>query len=248
MTRKPLAALAGALLVVPVVASLLPASAAPTESTVHVSLPRDVVPGDDEAFIQGAVLDRAGRYVDGVTVEAIAKNGKVEASSITYENPAEDQDHGFYRLYVAPGTYKVRLKSEKGDEQQFRTQVLPGKIKVRDGAVKELEDVVVTLKKPSASKTTATMVSKKVKPGRVAQVKVRVVCADVVPVVGKVLVTVDGRKRSVGVLTKRSNGKVVVNVPKGQKPGAHTVGVAFLGADAVKPSKAKPVGFVVTKK
>ena len=41
-------------------------------------------------------------------------------------------------------------------------------------------------------------------------------------------------------------GKVVVNVPKGQKPGAHTVSVAFLGADAVKPSKAKPVGFVVT--
>lgn len=249
MSRKTLAtAVAGALLVVPAAAALLPASATPAEpTTLRAPLP-EVVPGDDEAFIQGAVVDRAGRYVDGVTVEAIARNGQVEASSITYENPDEDQDHGFYRLYVSPGTYQVRFSSEKGDAVQFRTQVLPTRLKVRDGAVKELKDVVVTLKRPSASRTTAAMVAKKVKPGRVAQVKVRVVCADVAPVLGKVQVTVDGRKRVVAVLAKRADGRVVVNLPKGQKPGTHTVTVAFLGADAVKPSKAKAVTFVVTRK
>lgn len=249
MSRKPLvAALAGALLVVPVAATLLPASATPAASnTLRAPLP-EVVPGDDEAFIQGAVVDRAGRYVDGVTVEAIAKSGQVEASSITYENPDEDQDHGFYRLYVSPGTYKIRIRSEKGDDQQFRTQVLSAKVKVRDGAVKELKNVVVTLRKPSASRTTVTLASKKVRADRSALVSIRVVCADVLPVTGRVQLTVDGRKRSVAVLTSRAKGKVVVAVPAGRKPGTHTVAATFLGNDAVRSSKAKPVTFVATRK
>lgn len=249
MTRTTIAAaVAGALLVSPAVIALLPASAAPTEPATGDVVLRTVSPQDDEAFIQGAVLDRAGRYVDGVTVEALGKGGAVEASSITYENPDEDQDHGFYRLYVSPGTYKIRLSSEKGVDQPFRTVVLPGKVKVRDQDVREVKDVVVTLKKPSASRTVATMVTKRVKVGRAVQVKVRVTCEDVAPVVGKALISVDGRKRSIAVLTKRAGGKVVVTVPRGQKPGNHTVQVTFLGSDAVKASKAKPVGFVVTRK
>lgn len=249
MSRTSLAAaVAGALLAVPAVAALLPASATPTEPTTLLRALPDVAPGEDEAFIQGAVLDRAGRYVDGVTVEAIARGGAVEASSISYENPDEDQDHGFYRLYVTPGTYAVRFSSEKGDDLRFRTVVLRAKVKVRDQDVRELPDTVLTLQRPSASRTTATMVTKKVRSGRPVQVRVRVACDDVLPVTGRVQVSVDGRKPLTSVLSRRSGGKLVVNLPQRQRTGTHTVQVSFLGGDAVKASRAKPVRFVVARR
>ncbi|MGZ4456101.1 MAG: Ig-like domain repeat protein [Nocardioides sp.] len=214
-------------------------------STSGLSAP--TAPHKGRAWIQGAVTDQAGHYLDDVNVEALDADGGVTASSITYEDPDGGHPHGFFRLYVPAGKYQVRFSSLDGEP--FRTAYYS-----EDGAVKNLTVVSKQIRVLDttallhagkvASTTKASLADSSILTTDNGLVRFSVSSKFVDPVDGKVKVTVDGDSAGTVTLSDGAGKLKLDRLPAGQ----HDIGVAYLGSTTVKGSKAATAVLTVKKK
>ncbi len=95
------------------------ATAAPTADggaapTLAAQLTPDAPPAG-RTWIQGVVVDQAGRPRDNVLVQAFVPwERKPRASWLTYADPAGGEPHGWFRLYVPGGPntwYQLKFSS-----------------------------------------------------------------------------------------------------------------------------------------
>jgi hypothetical protein len=209
-------------------------------------------PERGHAWIQGTVVDRAGRLLDGVNVEAYAVGdlrGDPVASWETYEDPQDGPEHGWFRLYgLTPGSYKVKFSSLPGTPKRARYRsIWSWPVTVDNREIVELGRTAVTLVRLVPATLTAKIVDATLKPSQAPQLRLALSAVEVRPVIGSVRVTVDRRKARAATFRPGDRGRVVVTLPR-QSLGWHTVSFAFAGNDAVAPtSKPVSVRFKVTR-
>ncbi|WP_028643469.1 carboxypeptidase-like regulatory domain-containing protein [Nocardioides sp. URHA0020] len=229
-----------------------PAASADAEPTSSLRLvPTKPEPGT--GWIQGTVVDRAGRLLDGVDVEAYDVRDLREdpdadpvANWQTYEHPQGGPEHGWFRLYdLAPGTYKVKITSPSGTPKKERYRTLWTKpVKVGKGSIVRLGPTAITLVNRVPAKLTVQVVDARVKTGQSPRLKLRLSSADVRAITGSVRVRVDRQRVRLATLKASHQGRLTVTLPR-QALGRHEVAVTFAGNSAVAASS-KPV--VVTFK
>jgi hypothetical protein len=255
MSRRTLAAAAiaiGGLLITP---QVLPASAAaPGSSDASVAALADPRPPVGKAWLVGVVTDQAGHPLQGVTVEAWQADPETgeptatepTASDITYENVAEDDQEGYFRLEVPIHTYYLIVISRPTDD--FRTFRYNSGDPIKAGLrkVRQLGTSAVSYVEAQGSKTSAKLSPSTVKVNKPAKVTVTVTCKNVDPVLGKVTAAVGGKKVT-GTLKQSSNGKITLTLPKLKKAGKYPVVVSFAGDSFVKKSTAKKLTLTVKK-
>ncbi|VXC22938.1 Ig-like domain-containing protein [Nocardioides sp. AX2bis] len=260
--RSPLALLATGALTAAVVPGLGfvagvaagPVAAAPPDAVAGTGLlATPDAPPQGRAWLEGLVVDQAGRRLDDVVVQAfdvddLAADADAEpvSSWLTYADPADGPAHGFYRLYVPQGrtaSYEVRLSSPEGAADPYRARTLDDAVvvgggKKQPGEVKELGTAVMTLER-KADATVRLKASRDVsKPGRTARLAVTVTSPDVDPVTGRLLLGVDGRTRGRQPLTRQDDGRAAFTLPA-LKPGKHTLTVRYAGSDLVRATSGR---------
>src|SRR5690242_10410638 len=193
---RPLVAALSLLLGIGVVSHAVPDSVDP--STLAVAADRDpsyrlmpTRPERGHAWIEGTVVNRAGRLLDGVDVEAYAVDdlrGEPVASWQTYEDPEDGPEHGWFRLYgLTPGTYKVRISSAPGTPKKARYRtVWTRAVTVGNRDVERLGSTAVTSVTKAAARLTAALADATLRPSQAPQVRLGLTAADVRPVLGAV--------------------------------------------------------------
>ncbi|KQW47042.1 hypothetical protein ASC77_17820 [Nocardioides sp. Root1257] len=209
-------------------------------------------PERGRAWIEGTVVDRAGRLLDGIDVEAYDVDdlhGDPVASWQTYEDPEDGPEHGWFRLYgLTPGTYKVKISSAPGTPKKARYRTIwTRSVTVGNRDVQQLGSTAVTSVIKAAPRLTAALADATLKPAQAPQVRLGLTAAGVRPVLGSVRVVVDHRPGRAATFRATDRGRVTVALPR-QSLGWHTATFAFAGNDAVAPST-KPivVRFKVTR-
>jgi hypothetical protein len=209
-------------------------------------------PAKKRAWIQGVVTDQAGHPLDDINVEAVPANdpgADPVASWITYEGPQVGEEHGWFRLYVPAGSYRVRFSSLSDDAEQFRSAFY-----AEDGAtrtltvlgrqIRELDTTQLVHVGRVASRTTARLVAATVRADQRAVVKVAAVSRFVAPIAGKVRVTVDRRSVATATLV---GGAARVVLPR-LAPGRHSVTATFLATGTVAQSTSPAQKLTVKRK
>jgi hypothetical protein len=255
MPRRTLAAAAiaiGGLLITP---QVLPASAtAPGSSDASAAALADPRPPVGNAWLVGVVTDQAGHPLQDVTVEAWQADPETgaptatapTASDITYENVAEDNQEGYFRLEVPIHDYYVIVISRPTDD--FRTFRYNGGDPIKAGLrkVRQLGTSQISYLEAQTSRTSAKLSPSTVKVNKPAKVTVTVACKNVDPVLGKVTAAVGGKK-VIGTLKQSSKGKITLTLPKLKKAGKYPVVVSFVGDSFVQKSTAKKLTLTVKK-
>lgn len=195
-----------------VAAGLAPSSAATTEK-----------------IIRGLVTDPSGRLVDDVQVEAIDEDGVVTASALTYASEkADGVQHGFYGLYVAPGTYTLRFT-----KQGFRTQTVTDAVQTGRREVVHAAEVTLAVARVQSA-TGARLVDATIRPSQRGEVVVTVK-GQASSVTGEIEV-LNGRKVvGSGNLRKKDHGKTSIDLKQLDR-GSYRLTVAFAGSTLLKPS------------
>lgn len=250
---RPAALLAAGAATAALAAALVPAlgspaaagtAAGPSDRAAAAALATPSEPPAGRAWIEGTVVDRAGRPIDGLVVQAYdalaGPDAEPVASWLTYADPADGPAHGFFRLYVprtSSTVYEVRFSSPEDSTDPYRERTLDDALYLgggprSEGIVKEVGETVMTLQR-RADATVALKPSREVtKPDRRATMAVSVTSPDVTPVTGPLTLRVDGKDRARQALTASSGGRAVFRLPE-LKPGRHTLQVRYAGSDAV---------------
>ena len=255
--RSPLALLAAAALTAALVPALGPGAgpvaAAPPDGSAARPFVAPAAPPQGRAWLEGLVVDQAGRPLDNVVVQAFDAfdddpDAAPVATWITYADPADGPAHGFYRLYVPQGSdavYDIRFSSAEGTRDPYRTRSLDGAHLVgggkrRGGVVHELGTTVMTLERKADATVSLTPSRDVTRHDRAGRLSVSVSSPDVDPVTGKLLLTVDGRTKGQQVLTPRSDGRAVFALPE-LKAGRHTLAVRYAGSALVRATEGRSV-------
>lgn len=227
------------------------AAAAPASAAALLAAPDS--PPQGRAWLEGLVVDQAGRPLDNVVVQAFdARDDDPDADPvatwITYADPADGPAHGFYRLYVPQGedaAFDVRFSSPEGSFDPYRSRDLGAPHEVgghseQRGIVQELGTTVMTLERQAEARVGLSPSRDVTRPGRSARLGVTVTSPDVDPVTGKVVLAVDGRTRGQQVLTRRADGRAAFTLPA-LKPGKHTLVVRYAGSALVEAATGRTV-------
>jgi hypothetical protein len=203
-------------------------------STSSATSPLRPTPPAGSGWIQGWAVDRAGKPHLDIVVEAYRpgdlRNPVATALSYAGSNVHGDEVDGFFRLQVPEGRFVLRLASMPGATDPFRTLWFGRKAPVRmAGGVAEVGDVALTRVRKVEPRTLVTLDRTRIKQRRRGFVRVTVTHPEVVPVTGKVRVTVD--RKALTTLELR-NGASYLELPR-LGLGTHRVSVQFLGNEAV---------------
>ncbi len=217
---------------------------AATVAALVAATPSEPAPG--RAWIQGVVIDQAGRPLDGIQVSATStvhpEDGPV-ASWLTYAAPADGPQHGFFRLYVPRGkaaTYDIDFSSPTDAADPYRARSLPDAVDVgrgsRTGLIVKTGPVVMRLQRQAAARVSLDPSRNVTRPGSDATLATEVVSREVDPVTGRLQLEVDGRERGVRTLTAQSHGRAVFALPD-LRPGRHTLAVSYAGSRDVRAAR-----------
>jgi hypothetical protein len=230
-----------------------PVAAAPSGAAGTSLLATPDSPPEGRAWLEGLVVDQAGRPLDNVVVQAFDAldddpGADPVATWITYADPADGPAHGFYRLYVPQGddvVLDIRFSSPEGTLDPYRARTLDGAHLVGGGAkkrgiVQELGTTVMTLERQAEARVRLSPSRDVTRPGRSARLGVTVTSPDVDPVTGKVVLSVDGRTRGQQVLTRKTDGRAAFTLPA-LKPGKHTLVVRYAGSTLVEAATGRTV-------
>ncbi|MFC6345145.1 carboxypeptidase-like regulatory domain-containing protein, partial [Nocardioides hankookensis] len=146
-------------------------------------------PERGHAWIEGTVVNRAGRFLDGIDVEAYDVDdlrGDPVASWQTYEDPEGGPEHGWFRLYgLTPGTYELRFSSAPGTPRKVRYRsVWSRPVTVGNREIEQLGSTAVTLVTKVPARLTASLTDATVRPSQAPLVRVGLTAAEVRPVLG----------------------------------------------------------------
>ncbi len=220
------------------------------ESAALLSAPE--APPQGRAWIEGQVVNQAGRPLDGIVVEAyrygddasMARRADVApvASWITYADPDVDGPaHGFFRLYVprngpGDGLFVLKASSLPDASDPYTPQLLDDEVVYvgggKRGIVEDFGEIEMSLARRADSFVDVTASRSTSRSGRQGRLTVSVSSPDVSTVTGKLRLNIDGRSRGTRNLTRSDRGRTAVTLPR-LRPGRHVIKVDYLGSDDV---------------
>ncbi len=253
---------AGALSLALVPALAAPASAAPlhpglsgaavTASGLAGLDGTEEAPAAGRAWLEGVVVDLAGRPVAGIEVAALdlaALAGDPGAApTATATTAAEVLDGpaaGSFRLDVPRGAeadvaYEVRLAGPDGAGEPFRPLVLPEPVEVGASTTEGLSvdlGTVVLHPEALAEATIRLVAGRALGNGRPGKVSVAVTSPDVSVVTGRVALRIDGRFRGRRQVGAGDSARTTFSLPR-LRPGSHVVEVDYRGSADVAATSA----------
>ncbi len=211
-------------------------------------------PPAGRAWIEGQVVNQAGRPLDGIVVEAyrpgdlasLARRADVSpvASWITYADPDVDGPaHGFFRLYVprsGSGVYVLKASSLPDATDPYEARVLDDEAVFvgagrSTGVVEDVGEVEMSLARRADSAMRLGASRSVSRTGRGGRLSVAVASPDVTTITGRLRLEIDGRARASRSLRPTDRGRAVFAMPR-LRPGRHRISVDYLGSPDVLPT------------
>ncbi len=225
------------------------------ESATLLAAPE--APPRGRAWIEGQVVNQAGRPLDGIVVEAYRYGDDASmsrradaapvASWITYADPDVDGPaHGFFRLYVprngpGDGLFVLKASSLPDARDPYTPQLLDDEVVYvgggQRGIVEDFGEIEMSLARRADSFVDLTASPSTKRSDKQGRLSVSVTSPDVSTITGKLRLAIDGRSRGTRTLTRSDRGRTALALPR-LRPGRHVITVDYLGSSDVLAASA----------